>query len=258
VELHRDPAEVHLWITDPATLTGAQRDAYLALCSGDELARDARITHEETRRNHLIARALVRTTLSRYGEPEPAAWRFEENDHGCPFIAADQNPDGLRFNLSHTTGLVVCAVTRGRDVGVDVEYEPRDSRTTKIADRFFAPCEVDALHRLPESEHRARFFAYWTLKESYIKARGMGLAIPLKRFWFDVDTPGQLCFDNDPELGDDPKRWAFARLRTGPDHPMAVALECPAGEAFALRAFETVPLGADRELPCQPFARSIP
>ena len=257
MDLHRDPAEVHLWLADTATRSDDQRDAYLALCSDDELARDARITHEETRHNHLVARALVRTTLSRYAETAPAAWRFVENDHGCPFIAAEQNPEGLRFNLSHTTGLVVCAVTRGRDVGVDVEYEPRDSRTTKIADRFFAPSEVAALHRLPEALHRERFFTYWTLKEAYIKARGMGLAIPLKRFWFEVDTPGQLRFDNDPDLGDDPKGWAFARLRSGPDHPIAVALGCPAEEAFGLRVFETVPLGGEQELPCEPLARSM-
>jgi 4'-phosphopantetheinyl transferase len=204
-----------------------------------------------------VARALVRTTLSRYSATAPEAWRFVLGEHGCPFIDPDQNTEGLRFNLSHTTGLIVLAVTRGRDVGVDVEFEPRDSRTTKIADRFFAPSEVAALHRLPEAEQRERFFAYWTLKESYIKARGMGLAIPLKRFWFDVDTPGEICLDGAPELDDDPKTWAFARLRMSPQHPVAVALRCPPEHPFALRVFETVPLGGDQEVSPRLLARSV-
>lgn len=199
----------------------------------------------------------MRTTLSRYSATPPEDWRFVLGEHGCPAIAPEQNPSELRFNLSHTTGLIVLAVTRGRDVGVDVEYEPRDSRTTKIADRFFAPPEVAALHRLPEREQRARFFTYWTLKESYIKARGMGLAIPLKRFWFDVDTPGEISLDGAPELDDDPKSWAFARLRATPDHPVAVALRCPPAHPFRLRVFETVPLESDREVSPSVLARSV-
>ncbi|MDP6945214.1 MAG: 4'-phosphopantetheinyl transferase superfamily protein, partial [Myxococcota bacterium] len=158
--------------------------------------------------------------MSRYDAIGPAGWRFVVGDHGCPSIAPEQNHGDLRFNLSHTMGLIVCAVTRGRDIGVDVEYEPRKSQTTKIADRFFAPPEVAALHRLPEAQQRERFFAYWTLKEAYIKGRGMGLAIPLKRFWFDVDTPGLIEFQNDPSLQDDPKSWSFVRLMASPDHPL--------------------------------------
>ena len=254
--LDHEPPTVDLWLADPGCLEVARRDAYLALCNTEERARYARITHDETRDHHLLTRALVRTTLSRYAPIAPEAWRFTENAHGCPFIASEQNRDGLHFNVSHTHGLIVCAVTRGRALGVDIEYEPRDSQTTKIADRFFAPAEVAALHRLPESEQRERFFCYWTLKEAYIKARGMGLAIPLKRFWFDVETAGVIRFDNDPVLNDDPGRWCFVRLRAGDDHPLALAVSGNAGQPLTVRAVRTVPLGDDDAIDLRQVARS--
>ena len=148
IALAAEPPAVHLWIADSVELDEATTARCLAWCSEEEHARHHRITHEATRRNHLVARALVRTTLSRYADVPPGGWRFVENDHGCPAIAPEQNEADLRFNLSHTTDLVVCAVTCGRAVGVDVEWEPRKSQTTKIAHRFFAPSEVAALKRL--------------------------------------------------------------------------------------------------------------
>ena len=107
-------------MADPSALSERRRQSYLALCSPEELARHARIRHAETRDHHLLTRALVRTSLSRYSERAPEAWRFVENDHGCPFIEPSQNAQGLQFNVSHTTGLILCALTQRRAIGVDV------------------------------------------------------------------------------------------------------------------------------------------
>jgi len=237
-------------------LNAARKEAYLALCSSAERERYARIRHAETRGHHLLTRALVRSALSHYVVREPQSWRFVENDHGCPFIAPEQNSDELHFNVSHTQGMIVCAVTRGRALGVDVEYEARKSRTTKIAHRFFAPSEVAALKRLPEADQRKRFFTYWTLKEAYIKARGMGLAIPLKHFWFDVEKPGFIAFDNDPILNDDPSMWRFVRLYAERTHPIAIALGGAPPRDFVIQAFKTVPLEGHEPLDLRIIARS--
>ena len=104
-------------------------------------------------------------------------------------------PD-LRFNLSHTDGLIACAVTIGREVGVDVEHIQR-RLTHDVAGRFFAPREVDDLKALPEDEQQRVFFDYWTLKEAYIKARGFGLALPLGDFAFTLAPPAppQIAFE---------------------------------------------------------------
>lgn len=115
---------------------------------------------------------------------DAAAWRFETTAYGCPHIAnAGVHPD-LRFNVSHTHSLIVLAVERGGDVGVDVENVRARPVDVGIADHFFAPVEVAALSSVSAEERQFRFFEYRTFKESYLKARGRGLTIPLYHFSF--------------------------------------------------------------------------
>jgi 4'-phosphopantetheinyl transferase len=96
--------------------------------------------------------------------------------------------------------------------------------THQVPERFFSPQEVQDLRALPDEEQQMVFFDYWTLKESYIKARGLGLALPLRHFTF-VRRPGlspAICFA--PELHDDPSSWQFAQFWATRDHRMAVAV----------------------------------
>ena len=202
----------------------ARRDAYLALMSPDEHERMARLIFERDRRRFLLTRALVRTMLSRYAAVRAADWRFVENVHGRPEIL--DRPRGvpdLRFNISHTDGLIACAVTIGREVGVDVEHIGR-RLTHDVAGRFFAPQEVKDLAILPEDEQQKAFFDYWTLKEAYIKARGFGLALPLADFAFTLAPPSQPRIAFEPALDDDPETWQFAQAWPTPHHRLALAV----------------------------------
>jgi len=217
--------EVHLWIAETsAAHDPARREGYARLLSPEEAARLARFRHAGARDEFLVGRALVRTTLSRYARLAPEAWCFRLNAHGRPDIA--EYPDGsprLIFNLSHTRGLVVCAVTVARELGVDVEYTGR-VMTRDIADRFFAPAEVRALRALPTAEQPRAFFDYWTLKEAYIKARGLGLALPLHQFAFACRAGGPASVRFSPELEDEAESWQFWQSTPGPDHQIAVAV----------------------------------
>jgi 4'-phosphopantetheinyl transferase len=224
------PAEAHLFTVrldderDPARL-----DAYRALLAPEELARGARYVFERNRHEHLVAHALKRRALSRFAPAvAPAAWRFVIGEHGKPAVA--DAPLDLRFNLSHTEGLVACIVAAGVDVGVDVETVARKTDTAAVAHRFFAVPEVAALRALPEAQQHDRFFEYWTLKEAYIKARGMGLAIPLGDFWFTLAPPGAPTIGFAPRLADDPGRWAFFQGELAPHWRMAAAVERIRGE----------------------------
>jgi 4'-phosphopantetheinyl transferase len=118
----------------------------------------------------------------------------------------------------------------------------RTGETVAIADRYFSPHEVRALRALPPDRQRERFFEYWTLKESYIKARGMGLAIPLHQFSFHLDrgTPVTISFDR--ELEDDPRAWQFDRYRPSERHLMASAIRRGVGPELRVELSETVPL----------------
>lgn len=206
---------------------GAGADVVAALSTlltRDELARAARFVRAVDRDTFVIARALVRTTLSAYGPTPPRDWRFETNTHGCPFVVpAQAGAPRLAFNLSHTTGLVALAVTRGRLVGVDVERVDRLLRED-VAGRHFAPDEVRDLRALPPDAQARAFFEYWTLKEAYIKARGMGLAIPLADFAFTLAPPAAPAIRFVDGFDDRPGRWQFWQAWPTPDHRLALAV----------------------------------
>ncbi|APR88149.1 4'-phosphopantetheinyl transferase [Minicystis rosea] len=234
--------EIHVHYLLDGDITDARLlAAYEALLAPEERARRARYRFEHSRREYLLTRALVRATLSRYARVAPAAWAFRQNEYGRPEID-DPAHASLRFNLSNTRGLVACAVTRDRDVGVDVEDTTRAGETVEIADRFFSPVEHRALRALPADAQRGRFFEYWTLKEAYIKARGMGLAIPLDQFSFLLDDGPTIRIAFDPRLGDDASAWQFAQLALSPEHRTAVAVRRGHGSDLRIVARRTIPL----------------
>ncbi|MDB4930695.1 MAG: 4-phosphopantetheinyl transferase [Myxococcaceae bacterium] len=217
--------EAHLWLVDPAAWDlDALAPRLRAWLSPEESARHDRYAFAHSRREFLATRALCRAVLSRYAPVAPPAWRFALNAWGRPEVAA---PEGawLRFNLSNADGMLACVVARDRAVGVDVEDTWRAVDTHGTARSVFAPAELAALARQGPAEHRPRFFHYWTLKEAYIKARGMGLAIPLDRFAFELDAAdGVVRVALDPSLEDDATAWQFARVRPTPRHQVAVAV----------------------------------
>jgi 4'-phosphopantetheinyl transferase len=217
-----------------------------ALLAPAERARRDRYRFEHSRREYLLTRALVRTTLSRYAPVEPAAWTFRENEYGRPEVDVAGYRD-LTFNLSNTRGLIACVLARDREVGVDVEDTERRGETVSIADGFFSPREVAALRTLPEAHRRARFFDYWTLKEAYIKARGMGLSIPLDQFSFLLDAGPPIRVAFDPRLGDDAATWQFAQFDLSPKHRTAAAVRRGPGPDLRFVVRETAPLGEGME-----------
>ncbi|EWY37253.1 hypothetical protein N825_21220 [Skermanella stibiiresistens SB22] len=236
-------------ITQPDVLA-----AYLALLAPEERVRHDRFLNERARHEHLVTRALVRTTLSRATGVPPEAWRFTANSHGRPEIAAPAGFEHLRFNLSNTRGLVACAIAQDRQVGIDVESLDRGADLLEISDRFMAPAEAADIRACPEADRAHRFFTYWTLKEAYIKARGLGLSIPLDQFAFDLGDPSVPRVTFDPALDDDAGRWAFARYQPTGRHLMAVAVERHPGEAdLRPRIHRVVPLVGD-PVPVEPTA----
>lgn len=212
--------EVHVWYADPDEVDHDDAHAR-SLLSDEERARLERYRFERERLIFLATRLLVRTTLSRYADVQPHCWRFAPNAHGRPEIIDPVSP--LRFNLSNTTGLVACIVGRQREVGIDVEDLTR-AAPLQIAPQFLSTAELTALAAVPLAERARRFFAYWTLKESYIKARELGLALPLQlfRFFLDEESP-RVEFDE--SLHDDASRWRFIQLCPTEKHVLSICFE---------------------------------
>jgi 4'-phosphopantetheinyl transferase len=200
------------------------REALLEGLSQDERVRHARFRFESDRDIYLVAHVLVRRMLARVAGVAPESFAFVAGEHGRPEISAPAGANALRFNLSHTHGLVACAVTRAADIGVDVEYVERKVEVMNVATHVFSVVEVEALEALSGEAQRERFFELWTLKEAYIKAIGKGLSAPLRAITFDPAQPDPVPVRFDAEVADDDARWCLRRFPVGVRHRLAVAL----------------------------------
>lgn len=213
---------VDIWLTSLADVSDSRLSTYEALLSETERDRWRRFKVRDAANQYLVGRALLRTTLSRYAPVRELAWIFDTNDYGCPYVSQPDSFRMLRFNLSHTAGLVACAVTYGNEIGVDVENTARPLDPLELAPTVFAKPEIDRVAATTQEDRRALFFAYWTLKEAYIKARGMGVSLPLDGFWFELGDVPHIHFA--PSCPDRPERWHFRRWQATPDHALAAAV----------------------------------
>ncbi len=233
--------EAHVWYAWAEQCSAPHlQERYRALLNAEERERLGRYAFDYLKAEYLLTRALCRTTLSRYADVDPADWTFCTNQYGRPEIAGPAAARGLRFNLSNARSLVACVVTRDADAGIDVEESSHAGDLLAIADTVFSPVERAALRALPHALQRQRFFDLWTLKESYIKARGMGLSLPLQQFSFDVGLPAiGIAFA--PEMAQSADEWQFALRRLGPDHTLAVSVQRGPGPDFGVSMREVVP-----------------
>jgi 4'-phosphopantetheinyl transferase len=209
-----DADEIHVWLIPlpekaeyPAHLT--------SIISPEESARAARFMFDRDRARFIVAHAALRAILARYTGQAATDLLLRVAEKGKPYLA--EHPR-VRFNLSHSGTFAMAAVALDREVGVDIERIRRERSTTGIAERFFAPAEVRELNAAPEPLRVAAFFACWSRKEAYIKARGLGLSIPLDSFEVSLGEVAEL------RSAEDRERWSMR------------ALEAPDGYAAALVA----------------------
>ena len=243
--------DVHLWFAVPQTIVERNlADTYRQLLSDDERARERRFHFERDRNTFLVTRVLVRTVLSKYDiDVPPERWRFEADDHGRPALHGEAHAiDGLSFNITHTDGLVGLVLARGRATGIDAEKVNKRPAPLELAEHFFAAAEAADLRRLPLPEQGDRFYEYWTLKESYIKARGLGLSLPLQKFSFDIHADRTVSLSVDPSIGDTASRWQFWQFRPSRDHVAAVCIARVEKFGPELSFRSSVPLVADETL----------
>jgi len=205
--------------------------AMAEVLSAEERARRDRFVFDRDRRDFVAAHALVRRMLSRSDATGPTGWQFDIDAHGKPSVVASQaGAPPLVFNLSHTHGLVACAVARGTSLGIDVERVDRISSGPDIAARYFAPPEIRMLERHPASDYNGRFIELWTLKEAYIKAVGTGLAHPLDSFAFAFEGDSGLRFAAPPGVA--APDWQFLLAAPTANYRLAVAVSGSAARAW--------------------------
>lgn len=251
------PYDVHLWLLDLDTIEPAALERYRALMTEEEQAQEERLRFPGGRERHRCTRALVRTVLSRYTGTDPRAWTFRANAYGKPDIA---QPAGtaLQFNLSHSGKLILCAVTRDAEIGVDVEKARELPKAVELARRFFAPQEASEVKHASADRRSREFLRFWTFKESYVKARGVGLLVPLDGFFFKLPADAPPSIDFTDAKSDDPASWQFAEIQLAHSYQMALAIRRAQHQPMNISVRRTVPLCRDadpQQLPDTPLRR---
>ncbi len=215
-------SEHHVWFVNPDSITApAQLDACHALLSADEAQRQSRFRFAEDRQLYLVSHALVRQVLSLYGCRPPRQWVFSLGEHGKPEIANAEVP-GLRFNLTHTRGLAACIVSLDA-CGIDAEYISARHNPAAIGRRMFSAEEYTHLLALQGRAQLEYFYSCWTLREAYVKTRGVGIAFPTHNLRFYIASEGSISVRFDADVNDIGGHWQFQLFRPTCDHILATA-----------------------------------
>jgi 4'-phosphopantetheinyl transferase len=207
----------HVWVLELSTLNEVDVARFDRVLSLTERDRMRRFHFVQDRDAYRAAHGLARISLSSCepGVP-PQAWAFEENSRGRPEISPEGGLPRLRFNISHTRLAVACIVTRDLDCGVDVEQTHRCTDLDSLIHAVLAPSEAATVAAAPDSERPMLFCRYWTLKEAYAKALGLGMTLAFDGIAFDL-------FNGSARLQPYSDEWHFEQWST-PAHTLAAAV----------------------------------
>lgn len=229
-------ASIDAWQANPSEAVPGR-----AWLSATERERYARFVHDDDRFMFLMGRVMARALVARALGCRPTAWRWREGPHGRPEI--DEPGTTWHFNVAHSAGLVVCALGNGHDVGVDVEDLERRPVSPNFARRYLSPGEVADVAAQPAAAQQQRLLTYWTLKEAYLKARGLGVSVPLSEIEFTLTEAGaRVAFLG--TLAGTSTDWRFRLEQPTPRHLMAVASNGPNAFSTGLPFLVTEALAA--------------
>lgn len=217
-------SSVHVWLAE-LTLSSARMSAFESILSADERQRADRFRFAKDRLRYVSARGQLRELLSLYLKEDSHKIQFSYSHFGKPMLSAPFSRSKIQFNTSHSGSLALYAVTRISRIGIDIEAVRPDFATEEVAKRFFSPGEVESLFRLPPAVRARAFFDCWARKEAYIKAKGMGLSIPLDSFDVAFEPGRAAALLRSSDVNEDPENWSIRGLDVGPEYAAAVAVD---------------------------------
>jgi 4'-phosphopantetheinyl transferase len=246
VKLALSTSDIHIWCAslDQPSVRMYRLERTLA---ADEHERAARLHFERDRRRFVAARGLLRTLLGAYMGIPPHDIRFEYGPHGKPMLQQAPGAAAIQFNVSHSHGLALYAITRDREIGVDVEYVRPLPDADQIAERFFSSTEHSAFCAVSTNQKLETFYKCWTRKEAFIKAGGRGLAQPLDGFEVSInpEEPARLVsIDGDKHRA---AEWAIMELFPAQGYVAALAIKSTGLKVTCMDFEEFVQLRLDND-----------
>lgn len=214
-------SSIHIW-QFPLTIDGLL-DSFAALLSEDERARAARFRFEKDAHRFTVARATVRSVLGSYRRTPGSDLRFDYSSHSKPALANASSD--IRFSVSHSGDLAMLALTRGREVGIDLEAIRDNVEIDQLATRYFSEHEYASLRELANVQRLRAFFRCWTSKEAFLKAQGIGLSRSLGSFDVEVNPklPARLLATRPNE--EEAEIWSLRDIPTEENYAAALAWE---------------------------------
>jgi 4'-phosphopantetheinyl transferase len=218
--------DVHIWRID-LDRPEAQLQHLLQTLSSDELTRADRFYQKQHRQRFIAGRGILRTILGRYLNLDPSQLKFNYEALGKPVLDETCGGNKLWFNLSHSQGLALCAVSCDRLIGVDLEFVRPISDVIALAEQFFSATEYNIMRSLPPHQKQETFFRYWTCKEAYLKATGSGLA-QLEKIEISLSPGKPASLQSHPD-------WSLLELEPATNCVAAVAV---AGFGWYLKCWQ--------------------
>lgn len=229
--------QVHVWRAN-LDVAERERSALGRFLTDEERARAARFATDQLRHRFVVSRGLTRRLLGSYLKQDPQGLEFRLGEHDKPYLVGDLSAASLQFNISHSKDLALFAMTRGREIGVDLEWVRSNLDQTEIASRFFSVNEAARLRALPPEKQVHHFFELWTCKEAFVKAQGGGISFGLSRFEvvFGPEGRGAAIVEEDGGVSS----WKICRLEPADGCLGALAVEAPEVQIALLDWTESV------------------
>jgi 4'-phosphopantetheinyl transferase len=230
-ELPKD--EVHLWRVDLDALR-SEEPRWQEVLSAEEAARAGRFNFTVDRQRFVTTRALLKSILGSYLAADANGLSFSYSKTEKPSLAGPHAESGISFNVSHSRGVALLAFTLRREIGVDVEQVRSDFEIDAIARRFFSQHEQQQLNAVPAGKRFEAFFRCWTRKESYIKATGDGLSLPLDQFDVSIAAGDRNALIATRPDGSEAARWGLCEVSAGEGYAAAL---CVRGTDWKLKSW---------------------
>ena len=213
------PGLLYLWTMRTDDLDIETLSRVEAILPTDDQKEARRFRRNKDRQQFLLARGLLRFALSEHLPVCATDWRFARNQNHKPFIIAPKSFSAVNFSLSHTNGLIACLISLVAEAAVDVEKIEFQDDLGPVAKQVLSAVELTALRKLSGQDWTKRFFDYWTLKEAYAKAKGLGLRLPLNDIGFDIETDNAIR----ARFLNDSSAWVFWCHHLSPHYTISVA-----------------------------------
>jgi 4'-phosphopantetheinyl transferase len=174
--------QIHLWVAYLSRWE-TRLNEMESLLDPSERIRAERLVIPKRRYEFILQRGILRSILSPYVDDKPERIQISASEDGKPFLPGNI----IQFNLSHSNDLMVCGITSGTRIGVDIQHLYQMENFEQVMAKILTPSEMDLMHDTPENEKQELFFSIWTAKEAYLKALGTGLRTKVNAI--------QICWD---------------------------------------------------------------